>query len=260
MPYVDNEGLRLFYRDSGAGLPILWHTGGCGDSTMWERAGYIAGLPGYRHILFDHRGHGRSQAPPDMAGHRMSCYVDDVIAVLDDAEIEQAVLVGYSMGGEVGYAVAQEHPERLAGFVALDSVPDPDQQPDDLREGARDVMTRGTRAIIKEMADTESPPPPAWLLDHLSATDSLVFAGAFEAFATAPAFWEAAPQIRVPTLMLQGVGDDEQDWRARGQAAAATMPAARAVAMEGLGHLQAFWRTDLSLAPIKEFLATLTRR
>lgn len=260
MSYTANDGLRLFYSESGAGLPILWHTGGCGDSTMWERAGYIAGLPDYRHILFDHRGHGRSQAPPDIAGHRMSCYVDDVIAVLDDAEIEQAVLVGYSLGGQIGYAVAQQHPERLAGFVALDAVPEPDRQADEMREGARDVLTRGTRAIIEEMASTESEPPPAWLLDHLCATESLAFAGAYEAFATAPAFWPAAPQISVPTLMLLGVGDDEQDWWARGQTAANAMPAARAVALRGLGHLQAFWRTDLSVPPIKEFLATLTRR
>src|SRR5262252_5936382 len=94
VPYVDSGGLRLYYRVSGSGPPVLWHTGGCGDSTMWETAGYIAALPGYRHILFDHRGHGRSDAPPTVAGHQMSYYVDDVIAVLNDAGIERALLVG----------------------------------------------------------------------------------------------------------------------------------------------------------------------
>ena len=43
------RGLRLFYSGSGTGSPVLWHTGGCGDSTMWRTAGYIAALPGYRH-------------------------------------------------------------------------------------------------------------------------------------------------------------------------------------------------------------------
>jgi pimeloyl-ACP methyl ester carboxylesterase len=55
-----------------------------------------------------------------------------------------------------------------------------------------------------------------------------------------------------------GVGDDDQKWWARGQAAAAAMPDAQAVALEGLGHLQAFWRTDLSLPPIERFLARLS--
>ena len=82
MPYVDSGGLAVYYTETGSGPPVLWHTGGCGDATMWQRAGYLEGLPGYRHILFDHRGHGRSQAPQGMAGHHMRCYVADVIAVL----------------------------------------------------------------------------------------------------------------------------------------------------------------------------------
>lgn len=258
MPYVDSGGLRLFYAESGAGLPVLWHTGGCGDSTMWERAGYIAGLPGYRHILFDHRGHGRSQAPAEMAGHHMSRYVDDVIAVLDDAAVGRAVMIGYSLGARVAYAVAAAHPGRLAGLVGLDSVPDPDERPADLRTSAGQVMTQGTAAIITQMASNESEPAPAWLLGHLCDTDPAAFAGAYEAFATAPAFWPAAGQISVPSLLLLGVGADDQDWWALGQAAASAMPDALAVALPGLGHLQAFWRTDLSLPPIQRFLAKLS--
>jgi hypothetical protein len=62
----------------------------------------------------------------------------------------------------------------------------------------------------------------------------------------------------VPTLLLLGVGDEDQDWWAWGQAAAAAMPDAQAVALKRLGHLQAFWRTDLSLPPIERFLAKLS--
>jgi pimeloyl-ACP methyl ester carboxylesterase len=258
LPDVDSGGLRIFYTETGAGLPVLWHTGGCGDATMWQRAGYIEGLPGYRHILFDHRGHGRSQAPDGMAGHHMSCYVADVVAVLDDAGIERAAMIGYSQGARVGYAVAAAHPERLAGLVGLDSVPGPEEQPAELRADAGTVLADGTRAVIEKMAGAESEAPPAWLLDHLCATDPASFAGAYEAFATAPPFWPAAGQITVPTLFLLGVGEDEQDWWALGQAAAGAMPHGQAVALNGLGHLQAFWRTDLALPPIKRFLATLS--
>jgi len=49
----------------------------------------------------------------------------------------------------------------------------------------------------------------------------------------------------------------EEDWWALGQAAASAMPHGQAVALNGLGHLQAFWRTDLALPPIRRFLATL---
>jgi pimeloyl-ACP methyl ester carboxylesterase len=254
VPYVDSGGLRLYYGVSGSGPPVLWHTGGCGDSTMWETAGYIAALPGYRHLLFDHRGHGRSEAPPTIAGHRMSCYVDDVIAVLDDAGIERAVLVGYSMGGRVAYAVAGSHPRRLGGVIGLDSVPDRVEKPAELRSDAGKVMAEGTRAVIQEMADGETEPPPPWLLEHLCTTDAATFAGAFEAYATAPPFWPP-DRITVPTLFLLGVGEGDGDWWARGQSAAAAMPDARAVALPGLRHLQAFWRTDVTLPAVEQFLA-----
>jgi hypothetical protein len=58
--------------------------------------------------------------------------------------------------------------------------------------------------------------------------------------------------------LLLGVADEDQDWWALGQAAAAALPHAQAVALNGLGHLQAFWRTDLSLPPIERFLAKLS--
>ena len=254
MPYVNSGGLRLYYGVSGSGPPVLWHTGGCGDSTMWETAGYIAALPGYRHILFDHRGHGRSDAPPTVAGHQMSYYVDDVIAVLNDAGIERALLVGYSLGARVAYAVAASHPGRLGGMIGLDSVPGPAEQPAELRSDAGKVMAEGTRAVIQEMAADESEAPPPWLLEHLCATDAVAFAGGYEAFATAPPFWPP-DHITVPTLFLLGVGEDDGDWWALGQSAAAAMPAARAVALRGLGHLQAFWRTDVTLPVIEQFLA-----
>jgi pimeloyl-ACP methyl ester carboxylesterase len=206
MTYVNSGGLRLFYSGRGTGPPVLWHTGGCGDGTMWQTAGYIAALPGYRHLLFDQPGHGRSAAPATIDGHHMSRYVEDVVAVLD---------------------------------------------------AAAKVLAGGTRAALLEMAASESEPPPAWLFDHLSATAPAVLAGAYEAFATAPSFWPAAGRITVPTLFLLGVGDDEEDWWALGRSAAAAMPDAQAVALPRLGHLQAFWKTGMSIPPIERFLARL---
>jgi pimeloyl-ACP methyl ester carboxylesterase len=188
----------------------------------------------------------------------MSCYVDDVIAVLDDAEVERVVMIGYSLGARVGYAVAPTHSGRLAGLVGLDSVPDPAADPGDWRKGADRVMAEGTRAVIQEMADAESEPPPSWLLEHLCATEPTVFAGSYEALATAPPFWPLADRFTMPTLFLLGVGEDDEDWWARGQSAADTLPDARAVALRGLGHLQAFWRTDYSLPPVIQFLAELS--
>ena len=177
MPDVHTD-LRVYYRLIGDGPPVVWHTGGCGGGRMWELGGYLAGAPGFTHIVMDHRGRGRSDAPVDMSGHHMARYVADVVAVLDDAGFDQAAFVGYSFGARVGFATAVSSPGRLTGLVALDSFPDPEESPDAIRAEAHEVLARGTRAVIEEFASHEQEPPPDWLLEQLCATDALASASA----------------------------------------------------------------------------------
>ena len=132
MPEVQTD-LRIHYRVVGDGPPLLWHTGGCGDGQMWQLAGYLDGLPGYTHLVMDHRGRGRSESPQDLAGHHMSRYVADAMAVLDDAGMDRVGFVGYSFGARVGFAIAVSAPGRLAGLVALDSFPGPAASPEAVR-------------------------------------------------------------------------------------------------------------------------------
>ena len=48
MPYVSRAGVRLYYADAGSGPVVLLHTGGGGDGRMWDLAGYVTALAGYR--------------------------------------------------------------------------------------------------------------------------------------------------------------------------------------------------------------------
>jgi pimeloyl-ACP methyl ester carboxylesterase len=99
VPYAVNDRVRLFYSETGEGPAVLGHTGACGDARMWETAGYISAPPGFRHIRFDHRSHGRSDHPDDIALQPMSLGVDDLVAVLDAVGLERSAVVGYSQGG-----------------------------------------------------------------------------------------------------------------------------------------------------------------
>jgi pimeloyl-ACP methyl ester carboxylesterase len=122
MPYVRRAGVRLHYDDAGCGSAVLLHTGGGGDGRMWELAGYTTALAGYRRLLLDHRGHGRSDCPPGLSGHRLGEYVQDVITVLDRAGVAQAGLVGYSAGARIAYAVARRYPGRVRAVVGIGAV------------------------------------------------------------------------------------------------------------------------------------------
>jgi len=70
-----------------------------------------------RVILVDQRGHGGSEAPPGPV--RREDMASDVVAVLDECEVERAILLGHSMGGVVAMTTALRHPERIAGLVLL---------------------------------------------------------------------------------------------------------------------------------------------
>jgi hypothetical protein len=86
MPQVDSSGVNIHFAVEGEGFPVVLHTGGGGDGTMWAQAGYVDGLYGFRWMLIDHRGHGQSDKPGEVENHLMECYVSDVIAVLDSLE------------------------------------------------------------------------------------------------------------------------------------------------------------------------------
>jgi pimeloyl-ACP methyl ester carboxylesterase len=254
MPYVKTD-LRIHYSLVGDGPPVVWHTGGCGDGRMWELGGYLAGVPGFTHIVVDHRGHGRSDAPTAMSGHHMARYVADVVAVLDDAGVDGAAFVGYSFGARVGFATAVSAPGRLNGLVALDSYPDREESADAARDAAQEVLARGTRDIIEELAAAEREPPPDWLVEHLCLTDSRAFAGAIQAEVTGPDVWAAAPDLEMPVLVVLGRRDDDPQARRLVE----TMPDAELVIVDA-EHLAAFHRTDLTIPVIRPFLVDANRR
>jgi pimeloyl-ACP methyl ester carboxylesterase len=220
---------------------------------MWKLGGYVDGLPGYTHLLMDHRGRGRSDAPLDMAGHGMSRYVADALAVLDDVGADGAAFVGYSFGAHVGFALGLSAPGRLTGLVALDSFPDPAVSPDAMRAEAREVLARGTRETIEKFVAGEREPAPAWLIEHLCSTDASAFAGSIEAQATEPDLWAAASSLGVPVLLLLGVDEAGQRETALGRRLVQALPDAELVPLD-VAHLAAFHRVDLTLPVIAPFL------
>lgn len=254
MPTIERSGVRLYFEEQGEGPPLLFHTGGGGDARMWIQAGYTDALPGYRQILMDHRGHGRSGCPTTPEAHRLEEYVTDVVAVLDAAGAREAAFVGYSGGAAVGFRFVAWHPERCSALVALGQVPEPE---DDMRanaEFAALVRKSGTRGTIEAMSASETEPAPAWLVDHLCTTDTEMFALMLEGWSTAAEAWDLLPLIEAPTLLI--CGEHELDPAAVDRAAA-RMPRGRAVVLAGYGHLQAFWHSEVTAPAIREFLAGL---
>jgi len=252
MPTLERSGVRLYFADSGSGLPVLFHTGGGGDGRMWVRAGYLSQLAGARHILMDHRGHGQSDCPAELEAHRIDEYVADVVAVLDAAEVDRAVLVGYSAGADVVLRVAANCPDRCTGVVALGDPPQAIDVSEWNRALAQQVRELGMRAIVEQMSASEPEPAPAWLIDNLAQTSGEMFALMLAAWADAPLLWDCLPRVTAPTLMV--VGELEQGGGGAVEAAVSRLRSGRAVVSPRFGHLQNFWHGEVTGPVIAAFL------
>ena len=115
--YVDVPGARLAVHDFGAGPPVVLLHADIVDAWAWEPLTPFLLEAGYRVVAFDRRGFGGSTTGDVEFSHRA-----DTLAVLDALGLEQAVLVGNSVGGQVALETAIEFPARVAALVTIGSI------------------------------------------------------------------------------------------------------------------------------------------
>src|SRR6266498_648377 len=121
--YVENDGARIWYATYGSGSPVILLHGGLGHSGNW---GYqVPSLieSGYRTVVIDSRGHGRSTR--DARPYTYELMASDVLAVMDRLNFEKVALVGWSDGACTALILAANAPTRAAGvfFFACNMVP-----------------------------------------------------------------------------------------------------------------------------------------
>ena len=108
------DPVQLHVVDKGQGPAYLFIHGWLNDATVWD--GIIDEMStDARCIAVDLRGHGQSEAA-GAGNYGRPLVLDDLRRVLDERGIDQAVLVGHSLGGYLALALAIEDPERVAGL------------------------------------------------------------------------------------------------------------------------------------------------
>lgn len=147
MPIARANGSTISYEVVGAGPPVLLIMGFASDSRMW-----MAQVPAlatrYTVITFDNRGVRASTA--DDEAFTMDDLAADAIAVLDHAGIEQAHVVGISMGGAIAQHVALRAPERLRSLTLAATWCAPNAYTRRLSEMGRAMMAGGGHeAVLK---------------------------------------------------------------------------------------------------------------
>jgi non-heme chloroperoxidase len=116
------DGTQIYYKDWGAGQPIVFHHGWPLSADDWDAQMLFFLSQGYRVIAHDRRGHGRSSQTEN--GNDMDTYVDDVKQLAKHLDLHGAVHIGHSTGGgEVARYVARADKGRVAKAVLIDAVP-----------------------------------------------------------------------------------------------------------------------------------------
>ena len=98
MPFlVTEDETELYFRDWGTGTPVVLIHGWPLNGDMWEKQASFLVESGYRVITYDRRGFGRSDQPWD--GYDYDTFASDLNDVLEELELDNVALVGFSMGG-----------------------------------------------------------------------------------------------------------------------------------------------------------------
>ena len=119
MPFVETrDHTTLFYRDWGAGKPVLFVSSWALSSTMWQYQMVDLVGRGLRCIAYDRRGHGRSDDPG--RGYDYDTLADDLAALIEHLDLHDVTLVAHSMsGGEVVRYLTRYGAERVARIVLV---------------------------------------------------------------------------------------------------------------------------------------------
>jgi len=152
MTILNVNGVRLSGQVHGEGPALLLLHGFTGSSATWTS--HTAAFNGFMSISVDLLGHGDSDAPLAAERYRIERCVEDLTSVLDQLEVEQTAVLGYSMGGRVALQFALAAPDRLWALVLESASPGIDDAAEREARGrsdnalADDIEQKGIEAFV----------------------------------------------------------------------------------------------------------------
>jgi pimeloyl-ACP methyl ester carboxylesterase len=142
---IEHGRVRLAAESAGEGLPIVLLHGLTATRRYVVMGSRSLERSGHRVIAYDARGHGASSPAPERNAYRYEDLVGDLETVLDELDVDRAVLAGASMGAHTLLAFALQAPERVAGLVVITPAYNGEDVNDPKRLAHWDALAEGMR-------------------------------------------------------------------------------------------------------------------
>ncbi|UJW83916.1 alpha/beta fold hydrolase [Devosia sp. SL43] len=237
---LHHAGASIWHASFGSGPTVILLHGGLGNAGNWGHQIRPLREAGYRVVVVDTRGHGRSTR--DDQRYTYHLLASDVLAVMDSLDIATAALIGWSDGACTALVLADQHPERVSGVFFFACNMDPS----------------GTLPFV-----------PTPVIDNCFARHKADYAALsatpddFDAFVEAVGSMQRTEPnysatdlaaIRVPVTIVHSTGD-EFIRPEHAAYLAATIPGARLVTLDGVTHFAPLQRPAVFNAALLDFLA-----
>lgn len=263
MPTAAVNGTTLAYTDEGRGPAIVLVHGHAFDRSMWSGQVTRLAAAGWRVIAPDLRGFGDSEVTPGIVYTEE--FAEDIADLLDHLGIRAAVVLGYSMGGQVVMEFQRRFADRVRALVIVDTVPQAEDRAGRIRrnvvadrlvvEGMDGYADDVLAVMIAEYNVEALPEVAAKVLDMIRRSDAKGSAAAMRGRAARPDYADTLEAVRVPTLIVAGA-DDAFDHGAA-ERMHALVPHSSFARIEGAGHTPSMERPDEFDRVLEEFLAGL---
>ena len=252
MPFTNNDGVKIHYKVEGEGTPLVLQHGFMDTIEEWYRPSYVSSLKqDYQLILIELRGHGLSDKPHTAESYSLKIITSDVIAVLDDLNIEKAHFWGYSMGGNVGMGLTKFYVDRFLSFILGGITPqEVGKEMEKRLKGFLRKLQGGAEAFFSGFRDSG--------MEITNEIEEIFTNYDFEALA---AFWggdifhdcvESLQQLKVPCLLYVGE-EDEWGHYPRAKVASKIIPNIEVISFMNQGH-GVHEQKELVLPEILKFL------
>jgi pimeloyl-ACP methyl ester carboxylesterase len=271
MPFAEGGGVRIYFEDTGEGVPIIWSHEYAGDYRSWAlQVGYFS--RSHRTIVYNHRGYPPSGVPVDEDEYSQDHLIEDLRALVEQLGITSAHFVGLSMGANVVLNLALRYPGLCRSVVFASGGSGTVQREAFEAQGQRLIQglrEHGMASAVEELSAGPTRTPflrkdprgfalfQSELAEHSVEGMANIYRGVQLRRPTIFQLKDKLNDLRVPTLVM--VGDEDDPCLEPALFLKREIPGARLCVIPDTGHCVNLEEPALFNAYVQDFFTSVDR-